>query len=80
MVELLKEKTVEQLVANSACKRADCNRELKPHIISVTACGDGTAEAAACHRADNSGYQPNGNDMVMVVKERMASLEVSQSS
>ena len=80
MVELLKEKTVEQLVAKSACTRAACKIALKPHIISVTACGDGTAEAATCHQADNRGYLPNGNHMVKVVKDRMASPEVSQSS
>jgi len=38
----------------------------------------GTAEAAACHRAEHRGYQPNGDDVVMVVTDRMASLEVSQ--
>ena len=79
MVELLTEKTVEQLVANSACNRASCKIALKPHINSVTACGDGTAEAASCHQADNRGYQPNGNHMVKVVNDRMASPDVSQS-
>ena len=70
MVELLKEKTVDQLVAKSACKRAACTQgALKP-----------ISEAASCHQADNRGYQPNGNHMVKVVKERMASPEVSQSS
>ena len=44
----------------------------------LTACGDGTAEAAACHRAEHRGYRPNGNDVVMVVKGHMASLVVSQ--
>ena len=48
------------------------------HLGTLTACGDGTAEAATCHRAEHRGYQPNGNDVVMVVKDRMASLEVSQ--
>ena len=52
-----------------------CRRK---HLGTLTVCGDGTAEAAACHRAEHRGYQPNGNDVVMVVKDRMASLEVSQ--
>ena len=69
---------MEQLVARFALqKRAACKRALKPHIISVTACGDGATEAAACDQADNRGYQPNGNRMVKVVKDRMASPEVS---
>ena len=46
---------------------------------TLTACGDGAAEAAACHRAEHRGYQPHGDDVVMVVKDRMASLEVSQT-
>ena len=52
-----------------------CRRK---HLGTLTAHGDGTAEAAACHRAEHRGYQPNGDDVVMVVKDRMASLEVSQ--
>ena len=36
------------------------------------------AELAACHRADHRGYQPNSEDVVMVVKARMASREVAQ--
>ena len=52
-----------------------CRRK---HFGTLTVCGDGTAEVAACHRAEHRGYQPNGNDVVMVVKDRMASLEVSQ--
>ena len=52
-----------------------CRRK---HLGTLTVCGDGTAEVAACHRAEHRGYQPNGNDVVMVVKDRMASLEVSQ--
>ena len=36
------------------------------------------AELAACHRADHRGFQPNGEDVVMVVKARMASREVAQ--
>ena len=36
------------------------------------------AELAACHRADHRGYQPTGEDVVMVVKARMASREVAQ--
>ena len=39
---------------------------------------DSEAEVAAIHRADHRGYQPQGDDVVMVVKDRMASLEVSQ--
>ena len=39
---------------------------------------DAAAEAAACHRADHRGYQPSGGDVVLVVKDRMASIEVSQ--
>ena len=75
MVELMTEKTVEQLVAKSASKIAACKRALKPHIISVTACGDGATEAATCHQADDRGYQPNGNHMVKFVKDRLASPE-----
>ena len=52
-----------------------CRRK---HVGTDSAHGNGAAEAAAYHRADHRGYQPNGNDVVMVVKERMASLEVSQ--
>jgi hypothetical protein len=52
-----------------------CHRK---DLGTLIACMDGTAEAAACHRAEHRGYQPNGNDVVMVVKDRMASLEVSQ--
>jgi len=52
-----------------------CRRK---HLGTLTVCGDGTAEAATCHRAEHRGYQPHGNDVVMVVKDRMASLDVSQ--
>ena len=52
-----------------------CRRK---HLGTLTACGDGTAEAATCHRAEHRGHQPNGNDVVMVAKDRLASLEVSQ--
>ena len=52
-----------------------CRRK---HVGTDSARGDGAAEAKACHRADHRGYQPNGDDVVMVVKDRMASLEVSQ--
>ena len=48
-----------------------CRRK---HLGTLTVCGDGTAEAPACHRAEHRGYQPNGNDVVMVAKDRMASL------
>ena len=40
--------------------------------------GDAAAEAVASHRADHIGYQPTGDDVVLVVKDRMASIEVSQ--
>ena len=36
-----------------------CRRK---HLGTLTVCGDGTAEAATCHRAEHRGYQPNGND------------------
>ena len=49
------------------------------HLRTLTASGDGTAEAAACHRAEHRGYQPNSNDAVMFVKDRRAIPEVSQS-
>ena len=52
-----------------------CRRK---HLGTLTAHGDGTAGAAACHRAEHRGYQPNGDDVVMVVKDRMARLEVAQ--
>ena len=52
-----------------------CRRK---HLGTLTAHGDGGAEAAPCHRAAHRGYQPNGDDVVIVVKDRMASLEVSQ--
>ena len=52
-----------------------CRRK---HLGTLSAHGDGTSEAAACHRAEQRGCQPNGDDVVMVVKDRMASLEVSQ--
>ena len=44
----------------------------------MSAHGDAAAEAAASHRADHRGYQPAGDDVVLVVKDRMASVEVSQ--
>ena len=52
-----------------------CRRK---HLGTLTACGDGATEAATCHRAEQRGYQPNGNNVVIVVKDHMASLEVSQ--
>ena len=52
-----------------------CRRK---HVGTDSAHGDGAAEARAEHRADHRGHQPNGDDVVMVVKDRMASLEVSQ--
>eukprot|EP00975_Prorocentrum_lima_P032569 6840678-Prorocentrum_lima.AAC.1 len=52
-----------------------CRRK---RVGTASAQGDGAAEAGACHRADHRGYQPNGDDVVMVIKDRMASLEVSQ--
>ena len=48
------------------------------HLGTMSAHGDAAAEAGASHRADHRGYQPNGDDVVMVVKDRMASIEVSQ--
>ena len=39
---------------------------------------DGPAELRACYLADHRGYQPNGEDVVIIVKDRMSSLEVSQ--
>jgi hypothetical protein len=53
-----------------------CHRK---DLGTLTARGDGATEAATFHRAEHRGYQPNGNDVVMVVKDRMASLEVSQT-
>ena len=52
-----------------------CRRK---HIGTDAAHGDKVAEQAACHRADHRDYQPNGDDVVMIVKDRMASTEVSQ--
>ena len=52
-----------------------CRRK---HVGADSAHGDGAAEAAASHRAEHRGYQPNGDDVVMIVKDRMASLDVSQ--
>ena len=48
------------------------------HLGTMSAHGDAAAEAAASHRADHRGYQPSGDDVVLVVKDRMASIEVSQ--
>ena len=48
------------------------------HLGTMSAHGDAAAEAAASHRADHRGYQPAGDDVVLVVKDRMASVEVSQ--
>ena len=39
---------------------------------------DGPAELRASHLADHRGYQPDGEDVVLIVKDRMSSLEVSQ--
>ena len=44
----------------------------------MSAHGDAAAEAGASHRADHRGYQPSGDDVVLVVKDRMANVEVSQ--
>ena len=55
-----------------------CRLCRRKHLGTLTAHGNGTAEAAACHRAAHRGYQPNDDDVVMVVKDRMASLEVSR--
>ena len=48
------------------------------HLGTMSAHGDAAAEAGASHRADHRGYQPTGDDVVLVVKDRMASIEVSQ--
>ena len=53
----------------------NCRRR---HLGTMSAHGDAAAEAAASHRADHRGYQPAGDDVVLVVKDRMASVEVSQ--
>ena len=47
-------------------------------VGTASAQGDRAAEAGACHRAAHRGYQPNGTAVVMVVKDRVASLEVPQ--
>ena len=52
-----------------------CRRK---HVGTDSAHGDRLAEAEACYRADHRGYQPSGDDVVMIVKDRMASLQVSQ--
>ena len=44
----------------------------------MSAHGNAAAEAGASHRAYHRGYQPAGDDVVLVVKDRMASVEVSQ--
>ena len=48
------------------------------HLGTMSAHGDAAAEAAASQRADHRGYQPHGDDVVLVVKDRMASIQVSQ--
>ena len=48
------------------------------HLGTMSAHGDAAAEAGASHRADHRGYPPTGDDVVLVVKDRMASIEVSQ--
>ena len=48
------------------------------HLGTMSAHGDAAAEGGASHRADHRGYQPSGDDVVLVVKDRMASTEVSQ--
>ena len=45
----------------------------------MSAHGDAAAEAAYQPNADDRrGYQPNADDVVLVVKDRMASVQVSQ--
>ena len=44
----------------------------------MSARGDEAAEAEASHRADHRGYQPAGDDVVLAVKDNMASAQVSQ--
>ena len=52
-----------------------CRRK---HLGADSPDGDGAAETGASHRAEHRGYQPHGDDVVMIVKDRMASLVVSQ--
>ena len=41
--------------------------------------GDGPSEISACSTAEHRGYLPRSGDVVMVIKDRMASAKVSQS-
>ena len=54
-----------------------CRRK---HLGTLTAHGDGAAEAAACHRAGHRGYPPNFDDVVMVVKDHGESGGVTKSA
>ena len=40
--------------------------------------GDGPSEISACSTAEHRGYLPRSGDVVMVIKDRMASAKVSQ--
>ncbi len=51
---------------------------LRKHIGTGGPYGDATAETSACASADHRGHEPKGEDVVMLVKDHMASLEVSQ--
>ena len=55
-----------------------CRRRQVGIDFAQTSPDECAAEIAACHRADHRGFQPNGEDVVMVVKARMASQEVAQ--
>ena len=48
------------------------------HLGTMSTHGDAAAEAAASQQADHRGYQPHGDDVVLVVKDRMASVAVPQ--
>ena len=55
-----------------------CRRKQVGIDFVGTSADECAAEIAACHRADHRGFQPNSEDVVMVVKARMASREVAQ--
>ena len=40
--------------------------------------GDAASEISACNTADHRGYEPRRDDVAMLVKDRVASQEVSQ--
>ena len=51
---------------------------LRSQIGHAGRLGDGASEISACGAADHRGYPPRPGDVVMVVKDRMASAQVSQ--